>query len=477
MRVSGIVAAQLVLSCAHRGVAVGGAPRGLAIRARSLGLNLAHLQVLSSEWRGFDLETMPVVVSYGDWAVLFDSKPAGGFEPLAGNACPCARKLGRILGIPAGQMWLIAPDKPPVTWRWADHPGARLAPGELLAIVVYDDHPLEQVTHELFHLYQESAWGFPDRFRGYRSYLSERSTYNRAMGPLLREQALLAAALRTDPGKRKAVLRDWLASRTWLIAHGIDGRSEDEHEAIEGTATCAEMEVDASARPGRRDDERRLAALLEMGGRDLAPEDWFHRVRYYATGAALCRLLSDGWPGWQSHAFGEARQGGEVSLAGELERRIGRVRQEAMSGLPPDPRPLDLDNGDADGRRGLDLQASATVDVDIPGQAIWSGVPAQWVENTGGRWIAIGDALEAATDAAVKIRGAYRVEGHHLTFYGFGPAAAREIARLCAVLQHLGSTTLVFRSPQMEAYTHPPAPGFPNDEVTRISAFVKTDSP
>lgn len=442
----------LVASPAHAGAVVDGPPQAVRARAFSLERGLERLMGVAGEWYRFDeMETMPVVVASGDWSILLQSKPAAGFVPIEGKDCPCARRIDNFLpGMNSGQIWLITARTQPVIWRYSGHVAARLAPGELLAMVVFDNGSvLAAVTHELFHLYQDNSWDFPEDFEGYGMFLVGRSTASAAMRPLLQEQLLLARALREEGGARIRDLRQWSKVRRWLAARGIIGRMETQHELLEGTATCAESEVAGQQRRDRQAMEQRLAWALDAGGRDLTPEDWFHRQRYYATGAALCLLLSDGWPGWQSSAF-ESQQPSNVSLASELEKRIGPLNTGAASSIPPGPEPLALHASNAYDVIALQHQALATIVVEVPrGGYPWGTDWARQLEKTTWGWLAVGDASAMVVGARANFSGAFRQESNRIRLFAFGSTAAAQFLRLEEEYSRARRTTLSFRSPQL----------------------------
>jgi hypothetical protein len=239
-----------------------------------------------------------VVVATTNWSVLFGAPPSKGFEPLSGKDCPCWQPRGvRLVGdiprlvqvVPRGDhLRLDPPPGPP--------PDGVLDAMVLTLPTALHGAPAGQLwAHEAFHVYQLAQGWFLNAIADVPAPSFEQASM------LLDEQLLLARALRSAVPDRGRILAAWAALRAGVRKAGLEAASAQELERIEGTARYFELSVLGRVRGLRRSEvESRLAALLERGGRDLHPDSWFERERYYATGAALSALLDDAGANWRS---------------------------------------------------------------------------------------------------------------------------------------------------------------------------------
>ncbi len=300
-----------------------------------LGRYLAAAKSIGEQWPGFRIDLQPVFLVGANCSFLLNAPPLLGFRPSEGSRCPCEMDAGIPLetdGI--GLVGRVQETDGGVSLqsRWSRAQGVGQA-----GIVINDQASLQRVkgrflVHECFHGYQEAT-----------------SWYSRSPQPLgnlsaigrqeasaeVREQLVLADALRRAPGHRLDALERWAMLRRAMVGRTL-GRKIAYLETFEGTAFYFETQVLwRVAGRSRASLEAEWVRELERGGRGLDDETWFSHSRPYVTGGALCALLDDEGGTWRTRVP-------EVTLADLLLGMLPRARSAARADPLPEALAPDL---------------------------------------------------------------------------------------------------------------------------------------
>ena len=421
------LAIHLLAGCAAARSEVALRPPEVAHRQLEVASGLAALDQVATQWPFWRPRELPLLFVQGDGALLVDSAPRAGFRPLEGKHCPCW-KQGRSVPLlaPEGRVWILAQDGGSRPWSWSDRVRA-IGSDELVALVVVGLTPrisMATVAHELFHQY-EAEVGLLDRLHErYRPVLRRKPRTRASAERLLLEQAHLAELLREPPEIRGKGLSRWVAERQQLESDDILAKENDDHELVEGLPTCVELEVSGRAFLGRREAELRLARRLDQGGRGLSADLWYLKHRPYETGAAICLLLSDGWPGWQGTRWSDDSL--FVRLAHKVEVATPMVPTKTEVDVRNPPRISELPCSLADDM--LAEQASGVLRLAVTADGI-EIFPDSHEELSPGTLYADGYAFVDQRGSRGYLRGVVRrsTRGDDLMLYLFG---ARAMGRL-----------------------------------------------
>ncbi len=422
-------------------------------------------------WPGFRLDVVPAVVISTRWSLLLGAAPSEGFRPLRGDRCPCWLSVGLPLG---------APELPILV-----HLGSENGHLELLRrggfgaeIIAYPSGIAgmdegEALAHELFHEYQSSSGaGSAIDLKGDGLPLPTMEEGRL----LLTEQLALAKALRTIGQQRKAALQEWRAARDAVRAHGLLSPQVIAWELIEGTARYFDLQTASRVRHlSRAEEERRLAQVLEIGGRELdLGGTWFGGNRYYVTGAAFCALLDDLRLPWKKHLL-------QSTLGDLLEATVPE------GGLPPttdehvvEPLAADL-RGAATSSSAPRLRVVVALDsaaMPFPGYGNSVGMDPRFgsPRQPEPAWTSLGTDLDRIGSGWVRLRGeaVHRKAEQILDVY-----SAQSAASILAALPRSGVQDLDIDTVQLSAHVQRVRielePGevrlvFPNSRVLPVDA-------
>lgn len=401
---------------------------GIAAQAARLAPLYEAIRADASSWPDWEKTEFPVVVRSSRGALLFGSRPRAGFSPIHGDRCPCWRRgVGSFEGAPDGSIWLIGVQgaRP---WR-TDFAPLSLDEKDLVALVVTRESGWiggAVAAHELFHLYERQSRPLSNGFPHFASFCQK--PYRRANeARLLLEQRHLATLLRESTAARGPDLAAWAAERRALVADQILGAVNDDRELVEGLATCFELEVASRALGGRAEAERRLARWLDLGGRNLSADLWFTKHRPYATGAAMCLLLDDGWPGWKAEGW----PGG--ALSARLFRRVGSSDRAIVADRELPPAPLALSEMTLEvAEETLSTQASGILRLEPPLLRL-SPIPDSHLEFSVRGLVMVGSLYFDGDEALGSVQGLVEERpGRNSEVYLFGPRARAVLDQLAA---------------------------------------------